>query len=148
MPIPDIDESGLLPSGIHDCALEEIGVRFGSFQKTDRRPRLYEQLKAYVQEMRSSGSVVAVVIDGSFVTTSQSPADIDLVLVLSKDHDLTVDPSPMQYNVLSSRQVRARYGFDVFVARETSKEYEEYVEFFQQVRGEPGLRKGVLKVEI
>jgi hypothetical protein len=34
MPIPPLDEDGLLPEGIHECSLEEIRARFGSFQVT------------------------------------------------------------------------------------------------------------------
>ena len=148
MAIPDIDQRGLLPFGVHDCSLEEIGARFGIFQGTDRRTRLFEKLEAYVVEVRQSGVVAALIVDGSFVTADDNPGDIDLVLVLSGTHDFTSDLGPMQYNVLSHRRVRARYGFDVFVAREDSKEYQEYVEFFQQVRGAPPLQKGVLRVRI
>ena len=112
------------------------------------RTRLFEKLEAYVVEVRQSGVVAALIVDGSFVTADDNPGDIDLVLVLSGTHDFTSDLGPMQYNVLSHRRVRARYGFDVFVAREDSKEYQEYVEFFQQVRGAPQLQKAVLRVRI
>lgn len=37
-------------------------------------------------------------------------------------------------------------GFDVLVAREGSKEYDEYVAFFQQVKEQPGRRTGGLRV--
>ena len=53
MPIPNLSEQGLLPPGIYDCSLEEIGERFGTFQSTDRRPRLYEKLQAFLQQVRS-----------------------------------------------------------------------------------------------
>jgi hypothetical protein len=32
----------LLPEGIHDCTLDEIGARFGRFQTTDRRVHLFK----------------------------------------------------------------------------------------------------------
>jgi hypothetical protein len=148
MAIPDIEKSGLLPFGVHDCSLQEIGARFGIFHETDRRTRLFEKLEAYVEEVRRSGVAATLIVDGSFVTADENPGDIDLVLVLTETHDFTADLAPMQYNVLSHRRVRARYGFDVFVARQDSTEYHEYVEFFQQVRGTPPLRKGVLRLRI
>lgn len=87
-----------------------------------------------------------VVVDGSFVTDKAEPNDIDLVLVLPNHHDFSADVRPFEYNVLSRRMVRRRFAFDVLVAREHSAEFDEYVEFFQQVRGEPNRRKGILKV--
>ena len=42
MPIPLLNENGLLPMGIHICILEEIRQRFGRFQGSDRRPHLNE----------------------------------------------------------------------------------------------------------
>jgi hypothetical protein len=44
MPIPDLDQGGFLPPGVHDCSLEEIGERFARFQVSDRRMRLFDKL--------------------------------------------------------------------------------------------------------
>ena len=38
------------------------------------------------------------------------------------------------------------FRFDILVAPEGSVRYEQYVNFFQQVKERPGLRKGILKV--
>lgn len=130
MPIPNLNEHGLLPLGIHDCSVEEMGTRFGSFQSTDRRPRLYRQLRAFLEEVRSTNLVTAVIVNGSFVTSKPDPGDIDLILVLPSTHDFSVALPPMAYNVLSRRRVHRRFGFDVLVARENSREYEEYVGYF------------------
>ena len=50
-----------------------------------------------------------------------------------------------EYNVLSKRQVHRRFGFDLLVARSESEEYRRYLEFFQQVRLEPGAQEGDIK---
>ncbi|MBI1924574.1 hypothetical protein HYR99_10015 [Candidatus Poribacteria bacterium] len=78
MPIPNFDEKGLLPPGVHDCSLEEIMERFGTFQVTDCRVGLYAQLQAFLEEVRSTRLAVAVIVDGSFVTSKPAPEDIDL----------------------------------------------------------------------
>ena len=57
MPIPFLDEHGFLPAGIHDCTLEEIKARFGSFQTTDRRPQLFAKLEAFLAEARAARMV-------------------------------------------------------------------------------------------
>jgi predicted nucleotidyltransferase len=146
MPIPNLNEQGLLPPGIYDCSLEEIGERFGTFQSTDRRSRLYEKLQEYLTQVRTANLAIAVIVNGSFVTGKADPNDIDLILVLPSSHALRAELVPMAYNVLSRRRVRRQYGFDILVAREDATEYTQYVEFFRQVRGQPHLYKGVLRI--
>ncbi len=87
-----------------------------------------------------------MIIDGSFVTAKPDPGDVDLIVVLDPDHDYHAIPRPFEYNLLSKRRVRNGYGFDVFVAREHSDAYEEYLAFFQRIRGEKGETKGVLRI--
>jgi len=87
MPIPALDQYGLLPDGIHDCTLEEAAGRFGTFQGSDRRPRLWARFMAFVREAKACGLVEAVLVNGSFVTAEPRPNDIDLVLALAPGHD-------------------------------------------------------------
>jgi len=146
MAIPDTDGDGFLPVGVHECTLDEINERFGGFQRSTCRPNLMAKLLEYLTEIRGTGMVSFVVMDGSFVTDKAEPNDIDLVLVLPENHDFSGEIPPYAYNVLSRRMVQKRYAFDVMVARENSTEFDEYVQFFQQVRGEPDRQKGILKV--
>ena len=146
MPIPEFDQHGLLPVGVHDCTLEELEARLGCFQTTDRRPVLFAKLKAFVSEARASGIVRWLVVDGSFVTASALPNDIDLVLVVAAEHDFAADLNPTAYNVVSKRRVHRQYGFDLLVARDGSVEHRRWVEFFQQERLAPHLRKGILRL--
>jgi predicted nucleotidyltransferase len=148
MPIPNLNKQGLLPPGIYDCSLEEIGERFGTFQSTDLRPRLYEKLQAFLQQVRSTNLVIVVIVNGSFVTGKANPNDIDLILMLPSSHDLRAELVPMAYNVLSKRRVSRQYEFDILVAREDAIDYTQSVEFFQQVRGQPHLYKGVLRIGV
>jgi len=149
--IPQL-EDGVLPEGIHRCTLEEYEVSFGRFMRSDRRPRLTEALRRYIKDARLAGIADAVLVDGSYVTAKAEPNDIDLILVLRTDFDLSTDMHPMEYNVQSKRAVRKRYGFDVLPAVEGSKTYEEYVRLFSQIRrddpehqsGQPA--KGLLRI--
>jgi hypothetical protein len=148
MPIPELNSSGLLPEGVHDCSLGEIGDRFARFQATSRRHRLFEALESYVAQARAARVVTCLVVNGSFVTAEADPSDIDLVVVLSADHDFAAQLRPVAYNVVSKRRVRMRHGFDILVAAEGTPELERYVAFFQEVKQQPGLRKGILRVEL
>lgn len=148
MPIPELAATGLLPPGIHDCTLAELKQQFGSFQTSNRRPELFARLEEYVQETKLSGLLQAFVVDGSFVTIEAMPNDVDMIAVLQPDHDFSIELRPFQANVISSRHVRRKYGFDLLVAREGSAEYVEYTTFFQQVRFKPELSKGIVRVRL
>ena len=52
------------------------------------------------------------------------------------------DLLPAQYNLLSQRRVRRRFGFDIVVVKNDSEDLEQIVAFFQQVRQRPGMKKG------
>jgi hypothetical protein len=71
-----------------------------------------------------------------------------IFLVLPGDWDFDAELSRNAYHVVSKKRVRKRFGFDILVAREDSRQYSEYVELFCRVRGETHLRKGILRVEV
>lgn len=148
MSIPESNEHGLLPEGIHDCTVEELQARFGRFRSSDRRPRLCQRLLQFIEELRRAHLARGLLINGSFVTDLPSPNDIDLILVLPTDHDIQAELTPAAYNLASKRKVRSRFGFDMFVAREESVEYRKAVEFFSRLRNSPDRRKGILRVRL
>ncbi|HUE70810.1 MAG TPA: hypothetical protein VMP01_07960, partial [Pirellulaceae bacterium] len=127
MPIPDFDADGLLPVGIYDCTLQELRDRFGTFQTSDLRCRLYERLEAFLREAKLSGVAKYVIVDGSFVTGKAVPNDIDLIVVVPEGHDFHADLQSLAYNVVSKAQVRRRYRFDVFVAADNSRDLADYL---------------------
>ncbi len=151
--IPELQD-GVLPAGLHFCTLAEVKVAFGQFRRSDRRPQLTERLVRYLQAARSSGVVSAIVIDGSYVTAKAEPGDIDLIVALRPDFDLTEEMRPLEYNVQSKPMVRKLYGFDVLPAADGSEAYQRYLAFFSRVKlSDPDQytsqeRKGVLRIEL
>jgi hypothetical protein len=153
--LPEVDEHGNLPPGIHDATLEEIERVFGSFQRSGRRPVLMQRLKEYVSEAARAGWRATVIIDGSFVMSRvDEPEDIDVILVLPSEWDMAADLRPFEYNLISKKRVKKKYGFDVFAVRHASVEYDKWTEFFSRVNvkwsevfGLPtDLRKGLVRV--
>ena len=145
MAIPEFGTEGLLPPGVHSCLLSELEERFGRFQRTDRRVRLWNRFAEFVRELRATQIAVALIVDGSFATAKPDPNDIDLILILAQDHDFS---RQSEYNLVSRRQVRRHFGFDLLLTAEDQPELAEYVAFFAQVRGRPDLKKGLLRLEI
>jgi hypothetical protein len=125
-------EDGVLPDGVHDCTADEVEAVFGRFQTSDRRVRLTERLKAYLAVAAGSGVVVAVVIDGSYVTAKDEPEDIDLIVVRRADVDVTY-LRPFEYNAISKAEIRRAYKFDVFSVVDGSDDLANRIEFFSQV---------------
>jgi len=148
VPIPQLNEQGLLPAGLHDCTFEEIRNRFATFQGSDRRHQLFAKLEIFFSDAKAAKFIKAVIVDGSFVTGAPQPNDIDLIAVVASSHDFSDELSPAAYNVISKQRVRRRFGYDLLVAREGSVEFEDWTEFFQQVRLAPNERKGILRVRL
>lgn len=148
MPIPPMNEGGLLPQGIHPCDLEEVRQRFGRNVLGSSRFDLMERLEKLISEIRRTGLVVWIGVDGSFVTDKESPGDVDLLLVLASNHDFDAELRPMEYNVLSRRRVQKRYGLDILSAVEGSRAYADYEELFRRVKYRPDMEKGFLRIDL
>lgn len=132
--LPAATDYDLLPPGIHDATLEGVGRRFGAFQVSDRRCRLFAKLKEYVEEVRKAGWNAVLIVDGSFVMAAvDKPEDIDLILVMPEGWDMAEDLKPFEYNLVSRRVVRRKFGFDLFEVRPNSPEMRELIEFFSRV---------------
>ena len=148
MAIPGFNDHGWLPEGIHDCTLAEAEACFGGFHDSDRRPKLWGKFKEFFREANVSGLLEAVLLDGSFVTTRPDANDIDLVLIVGSQHDFAADLPPGHYNLLAQMRVRKRFGFDIVVVRNDSENLEQAITFFQQVRQQPGAKKGILRIKL
>ena len=80
--IPDCNDDGYLPPGIHPATLERIAARFG--RESELREAQMESLRWLVDLARRSG-VRRIVVNGSFVTGKLEPNDVDCVLLIGPD---------------------------------------------------------------
>ncbi len=76
--IPLFNDNGYLPPGIHPATLDEIAERFG--QESEVRRAQMESLHWLIDLARRAG-VERIVINGSFVTDTLEPNDVDCVLL-------------------------------------------------------------------
>ncbi len=126
-----------LPPGIHPATWDEFAERFVVFARSNRRLRIGDQLRSFIEESRNSKIVSRIYVAGSYVTEKVEPNDVDCLIIL--------DPAiigaklpPFQYNLLSRRMVRRLFGGDVLAAIEGSKAEVKYLEFSQTSRnGDP-----------
>ncbi len=80
--IPDFNDDGYLPPGIHLATLEEVAARFG--QESEVRQVQMESLRWLLDLARRAG-VQRLVVNGSFVTDEVEPNDVDCVLLIGQD---------------------------------------------------------------
>src|SRR6266581_446654 len=80
--IPEFNDDGYLPPGIHQATMEEIAARFG--QESEIRQVQMESLRWLVDLARRAG-VQRIVVNGSFVTDKLEPNDVDCVLLIGVD---------------------------------------------------------------
>jgi hypothetical protein len=80
--IPEFNERGYLPAGVHPASLDEIETRFG--QQSEVRQVQMESLRWLVELARKAG-VRRLIINGSFVTERLEPNDVDCVLLVGKE---------------------------------------------------------------
>jgi hypothetical protein len=80
--IPEFQENGYLPPGIHIADVEELERRFG--QQSEMRQIQMESVHWLLALARQAG-VLRVVINGSFVTDVLEPNDVDCVLLIDEN---------------------------------------------------------------
>ncbi|MEX2176562.1 MAG: nucleotidyltransferase domain-containing protein [Pirellulaceae bacterium] len=91
MSLPDLDADGDLPVGVHRATLQEVLSRFGV--GTPQRVQVAGRLTRIVELASRTGSLEQVVLFGSFVTDKPEPRDVDIILIMRDDFDLTRCPA-------------------------------------------------------
>jgi len=87
MALPNFNNKGELPDGVHQATIEEVISRFGT--GTPQREDVTTRLQRIYQLAKSTGKLERLVIFGSYITTKLNPKDVDVVLVFYDDFDLT-----------------------------------------------------------
>ena len=81
MPIPGFNRYGLLPDGVYGCTISEVEE---ALAWNEQRRRLTESLQAFIKDelLNRFEAVPPLVLDGSYVTSEEHPANINLVIEL------------------------------------------------------------------
>jgi hypothetical protein len=71
--IPEFDENGNLPPGVHWAEWEDFKERFGT---TLLRSRMIDGLQIAMEQLKAAGCRT-IYINGSFITSKRDPQDFD-----------------------------------------------------------------------
>lgn len=110
--IPKHEENGNLPNGIHNATYDEVYKRFGYNPK---RLWLLEGLKVLLDHLRQAGCSL-VYLDGSFVTSKDSPNDYDLCWSIHGVDSKKLDPALLNFDPENRNTVSKKYRGDIFPA--------------------------------
>ena len=112
--IPDFDEYGLLPAGIYDCTLDEIGAVLCFSEK---RMILFDGLRRFVADFWIHLPLLSrLLIDGSFVRRKAEPNDIDVVVDLDSSVGLTEAVElAIRFQMREHAHFKEVYNLDVWV---------------------------------
>lgn len=143
--IPEFNERGDLPPGIHVATIDEVIIRFGNLKSLKRKNlgsnlrELFNFVKHYAVEMY---------VDGSFITSNPAPKDIDLIIVFSD----TFRRNIQGINRYKELEVKFTGKLHIFVRFE-SRPFpgEDFFELFQKTRVDENNNKhakGIISLEL
>jgi hypothetical protein len=142
--IPEFDENGNLPPGIHFCEWEEFIERFGI---TPRRLYLIQGLQIAMEQLKAAGCRT-IYINGSFVTIKPNPGDFDACY-----DDETVDENylrihaPKLLNHYNRETQKAKYRGEIFPSNQPIGDYgNNSFDFFQRDRQKN--KKGIIAIDL
>lgn len=112
--LPDFNDDGDLPCGVHMADWHEFQTRFGG--SSLRRVWLVGRLRALLDLAAIGGKLCRVFGWGSFVTAKTSPGDLDVLLIMDDGFEVegTNDAARV---VFDSVRARLLFHADVFWAR-------------------------------
>lgn len=142
--LPSFTESGDLPEGIHPARWVEIEERFG--KSTEPRGRAFAKLRHLHELASRTGHLTRFLIFGSFVSTTEAPRDVDVVLIMARDFELEEAPREAQ-TLFSHADADARFGASVFWLREGMlPEHLNHLFFDTWQTKRDGARRGMVEV--
>ena len=149
MPVPELNQNGLLPPGVHDCTLEDIECFFVG---NAHRRRLFQNLVTCLEQEVRPLFVQAIFVNGSFVTDKDEPEDIDIVLDL---RGATDEEKWRGLTFMNDKQRRLLHNYNVhfWINFDTAKS-PDFSVFFQyigiktaRIKGlDPKHMKGILRI--
>lgn len=144
MALPNLNEAGELPIGIHQATIDEVIAQFGS--GTLQREAVTARLQRIYQIAKDTGNLQQLIIFGSYITGKPEPNDVDVVIIFNDDFDLTVCSEEVK-RLLNHQQAENEFGASIFSIRPSLlllETLDEFIESWQIKRD--GTRRGIIEV--
>jgi hypothetical protein len=140
--IPEFDEHGNLPPGIHHATWNEIVTRYAT---NVRRRELLDGLLDALRSLKGAGCATAY-LDGSLVTSKDHPGDFDACWESSGVTLNLLDSELLTFSDGRAAQ-KARYGGELYPAEwPANADGTTYLDFFQRDRLKQ--QKGIIAIDL
>lgn len=143
--LPEFDNNGNLPVGIHPVLLDEIQARFGV--NSTRRKWLIDRLREIIATAQATGKLRRLFLWGSFVTAKEEPNDLDVLLIMAADFESSgvSGEAELLFDYLKAKM---RFTADVFWAKESMppEVLQVWLETYQITRDFQ--RRGIVEVTL
>lgn len=141
--IPDFDENGNLPPGVHFCDWSEFKEKFGY---TSARTKMIQGLEEVMRQLKAA-LCRTIYVNGSFVTNKPNPEDFDMCW--DRD-DVNVDylkrNAPKILNFYDSDAQKAKYKGEIYPSDQPVDESTTSIELFQRDRQQNP--KGIIAINL
>jgi hypothetical protein len=144
MALPEFNENGELPPGVHPVSLEEACRRFAG--DSPKRQQAVANLRRLHQLAAGTGKLLRFVVFGSFVTSNPAPNDVDVILLMCDDFHME-ECDPETRILFDHQQAPAHFGASIFWTRPKgifAESVEDFIASWQVKRG--GGRRGIIEV--
>ncbi len=144
MPLPEFNEVGDLPEGIHPASIAEVVIRFGS--ETPRRVEITRRLRRIHALALATNHLDRLIVFGSYVSDVDEPNDVDVVLLMR--NDFRSEECPIESSVLFDHaRANDKLGASIFWLRPEmllGEPVEQFLAFWQTKRD--GQRRGIVEI--
>jgi len=136
--IPEFNKYGNLPAGIYKSSITCIEKKFGT--NSEKRILLFNNFRKFLELISAfKVKVKHLIVDGSFVTSKESPGDIDCIMIIENNFRFTPE---IVKKLCASKKL---YNIHLFMFEEKNIEsYRDILNFFSKDRDlKP---KGIIEV--
>jgi len=141
--IPEFDNRGELPPGIHHASWDQIVTRYAI---NTRRSELLDGLLQALRSLRTAGCGVAY-LDGSFVSAKQHPGDFDACWESTGVDAAHLDDELLDFSDARAAQ-KARYGGELFPVEASAEPAgTTFLDYLQRDR-HSGAPKGIIAITL
>ncbi|HJT77510.1 MAG TPA: hypothetical protein VJ739_09955 [Gemmataceae bacterium] len=144
MPLPEFNEAGDLPEGIHPASIAEVITRFGG--STEQRVAVSVRLRRVYDLALATGALDRLVIFGSYVSDIPAPNDVDVILVMREEFNPGSCPAD-SLALFDHGRAGAEFGASVFWVRPgmlLGEPLEQFLAHWQRKRD--GSLRGIVEV--
>lgn len=141
--IPEFDENGQLPPGIHRATWSEFVERYAT---TNHRRKLLEGMERLIEHLKSI-ECTALYVNGSFVTSKERPNDYDACWNVRGVKFELIDPVLLGADDDGKQAMLEKYGGDIRPDQFSPVELDgTYLDFFRIDRD--GNPKGIVELSL